>query len=169
VLTCAHVIAAADTARVAIPGSAGELACRLVWSDEGLDAALLHITRKPEARTQLPRMSTVAADRPLPHCEITGFPRIQRYDGDRKLDPDQYTATILPMAGLIRRTMVFEFDRPPASEPADGTSPLAGLSGAPVFADDELLGIVQEVPRGRGHQRSRVPSPADARDEPGIP
>jgi hypothetical protein len=153
VLTCAHVIGAADTARVAIPGSAGELACRLVWSDEGLDAALLHITRKPEAPTRLPRMSTVAADRPLPHCEIIGFPRIQRYDGGRKLDLDQYTGTILPMAGLIRRTMVFEFDRPPASEPADGTSPLAGLSGAPVFADDGLLGIVQEVPRGRGHQR----------------
>ncbi|MFK4227312.1 NACHT domain-containing protein [Streptomyces sp. NPDC019890] len=153
VLTCAHVVGAADTARVAVPGIGGELLCRLVWSDEGLDAALLHITRKPEALTQLPRMSTLATDRPLTDCEIIGFPRIQRYGGGRKLDLDQYTGTILPMAGLIRRTMVFEFDRPPASEPADGTSPLAGLSGAPVFADDGLLGIVQELPRGRGHRR----------------
>ncbi|MFI1400626.1 NACHT domain-containing protein [Streptomyces sp. NPDC020681] len=153
VLTCAHVVGYAEAARVALPGGSSRLTSRVLWSDERLDAALLHFEPAAEARTRLPRMSTVATDRPLPGCEIIGFPRVQRYDGGRQLDVDQYTGTLLPMAGLIRGTMVFEFDRPPATEPEEGPSPLAGLSGAPVFADDGLLGIVQEVPRGRGHRR----------------
>ncbi|MFI6288704.1 NACHT domain-containing protein [Streptomyces sp. NPDC051018] len=168
VLTCAHVIGSGHNARVVttgpIPGSARNLLCQVVWSDARLDVALLQLPESAapalkvwgvvgaRARETSVRMAAVATGRPLPHCTVTGFPRIQRYDG-QKLDVDQYTGTVLPLAGLIRRTMVFEFDRPPAAEPADGTSPLAGLSGAPVYAGDTLLGVVREVPRGRNHHR----------------
>ena len=160
VLTCAHVVAAGYTAWVSVPGLRDRVLCRVIWSDQQLDAALL---KAPESlipglvttllNTTTIQLATVATERPLPGCEVVGFPRIQRYDEGRKLEIDQYTGTVLPLAGLIRRTMVLELDRPPATEPSDGASPLAGLSGAPVFAGSGLLGIVKAVPRGRGHRR----------------
>ncbi|MGW6455287.1 NACHT domain-containing protein [Streptomyces sp. NPDC055078] len=164
VLTCAHVVGSAQSPQVAVPGLARQVHCRVVWSDARLDAALLEcpeglfpgstlLLARPRNAGPLVRMSRVATDRPLRDCVITGFPEIQRYDG-RKLEADQYTGTVLPLAGLMRRTMVYEFDRPPAAERTDGTSPLAGLSGAPVYAGETLLGIVREIPRGRNHLRA---------------
>ncbi|WP_328311299.1 NACHT domain-containing protein [Streptomyces sp. NBC_00442] len=61
--------------------------------------------------------------------------------------------TVLPVAGSLRDDLVCELHRPPATERADGSSPLAGLSGAPLFAGATLLGLVKEIPRGRGHRR----------------
>ncbi|MFF0434666.1 NACHT domain-containing protein [Streptomyces sp. NPDC004327] len=148
ILTAAHVIGGAHNAVVSSPQT-GTKRLRVVWSDDRLDAALLF---SEERLGTAPRLSRVATDRPLPGCEVVGFPRIARYEGG-KPDLDQFTGTVLPMAGLLRHTLTVELDRPPATELADGPSPLAGLSGAPVWADDGLLGIVRAVPRGRGHRR----------------
>ncbi|WP_137988650.1 NACHT domain-containing protein [Streptomyces vilmorinianum] len=153
VLTSAHILGTARTARIALPHRAEPLLLRVIWADERLDAAVLHGEATGLLLPFQTRLSTVATDRPLPGCEVIGFPRIQRYDEGRRLDLDQYTGTVLPMAGLLRRTMVMELDRPPAAEREDGLSPLAGLSGAPVFAGDGLIGIVRSVPAGRGHRR----------------
>ncbi|MFJ7063803.1 NACHT domain-containing protein [Streptomyces sp. NPDC101115] len=148
ILTAAHVIGGAHSATVA--GMHREpQRLRVVWSDERLDAALLLSERR---LGPTPQLSTVATDRPIPGCMILGFPHIQR-DEERRPDLDQFTGTVLPMAGLLRHTLTVELDRPPATEATDGPSPLAGLSGAPVYADDGLLGIVRSVPRGRGHRR----------------
>ncbi|MFE5487651.1 NACHT domain-containing protein [Streptomyces sp. NPDC056527] len=160
VLTCAHVLEAGYSAWVSVPGLRDRVLCRVIWADPQLDAALLQapeslvaglVTTLVNATTV--RLAEVATERPLPDCEIVGFPHIQRYEEGRRLECDQYTGTVLPLAGLIRRTMVLELDRPPAAERADGGSPLAGLSGAPVFAGSGLLGIVKGIPRGRGHLR----------------
>ncbi|MEU0985722.1 NACHT domain-containing protein [Streptomyces sp. NPDC005953] len=158
VLTCAHVVGSAHTAAVALPGRTGTVHCQVVWSNPRLDAALLQ-SPKPLLsgatwllkETPVP-MCEVTSDRPLPQCEIVGFPRIQRYEG-QKLDADQYTGTVLPLAGIIRKTMTFAFDQPPAVEASGGPSPLAGLSGSPVYSGNALLGIVKEVPQGRNHLR----------------
>ncbi|MFD7326731.1 NACHT domain-containing protein [Streptomyces sp. NPDC059875] len=157
VLTCSHVLGSAYTAWVSVPGRSERVLCQVIWSDQRLDAALLQAPENlvhPGGNQYRPKISMLATDRPLPGCEILGYPRVQRYEEGRKLESDQYTGTVLPLAGLIRRTMVFECDVPPATERADdGASPLAGLSGGPVVAGDGLLGIVREVPRGRGHRR----------------
>ncbi|MFD5328782.1 NACHT domain-containing protein [Streptomyces sp. NPDC127092] len=148
VLTAAHVIGGAHSATVAGPYREPQR-LRVVWSDERLDAALLLSERR---LGPTPQLSTVATDHPIPGCVILGYPHIQR-DEEQRPDLDQFTGTVLPMAGLLRRTLTVELDRPPVTETADGPSPLAGLSGAPVYADDGLLGIVRAVPRGRGHRR----------------
>ncbi|MEV7276729.1 NACHT domain-containing protein [Streptomyces sp. NPDC093111] len=149
VLTSAHVLDGAHSAQVVTPRQ-GPTRLRVVWSDDRLDAALL---QGPTGVVPPPPLSTVVTARPIPGCEILGYPRIQRYDG-QKLDLDQYTGTVLPMAGLLRRALTVELDHPPVTvTDEDGPSPLAGLSGAPVFADGRLLGIVRAVPRGRGHRR----------------
>ncbi|MEU8530793.1 MULTISPECIES: NACHT domain-containing protein [Streptomyces] len=149
VLTSAHVVGENEYAGVAAIGRAGPLALRVIRSDDELDFALLH---SEEPLGPAPVLGALATDRPVPGCEILGFPRIQRYEGQR-LDLDQFTGTALPMAGLVRRTLSVELDGPPVTADEHGPSPLAGLSGAPVYADDGLIGIVRAVPRGRGHRR----------------
>nr|WP_318210656.1 NACHT domain-containing protein [Streptomyces sp. SJL17-1] len=167
VLTCAHVLGNAYTAWVSVPGRAERVLCQVIWSDQRLDAALLEAPESlvlPRGNQYRAKISLLATDRPLPDCEILGYPRVQRY-GNGRLESDQYRGTLLPLAGLVRRTMVVELDAPPATEPADGSSPLAGLSGGPVVAGDGLLGIVREIPRGRGHRRvTCVPLRAIAAD-----
>ena len=149
ILTSAHVVGRNEYADVAAVGQGRPVALRVIRSDERLDFALLH---SEEPLGSAPALVALATDRPVPGCEIVGFPRIQRYDGQR-LDLDQFTGTVLPMAGLVRRTLTVELDHPPVAANEDGPSPLAGLSGAPVYADDGLIGIVRAVPRGRGHRR----------------
>ncbi|MFE1378901.1 NACHT domain-containing protein [Streptomyces sp. NPDC058740] len=147
-LTSAHVLDGARSAMVVAPNRS-PARLRVVWSDDRLDAALL---QGDTGAVPTPPLSTVVTARPIPGCEILGYPQVQRYDG-RKPDFDQYTGTVLPMAGLLRRTLTVELDHPPVTADEDGPSPLAGLSGAPVFAGERLLGIVRAVPRGRGHRR----------------
>ncbi|MER5889196.1 NACHT domain-containing protein [Streptomyces sp. NPDC001941] len=159
VLTCAHVVGLGRTAKVAAPGQPAARAFRVGWIDHDVDAALLlpaagtGVRFTSERFPQIGiRIGTISTDQPVQGCYAAGFPDVQRYDG-RKLEADQYRGTVLPLAGLVRRTMVFACDQPPAAERPDGTSPLAGLSGGPVFAGRSLLGIVRQVPRGRRHQR----------------
>ncbi|WP_019888455.1 NACHT domain-containing protein [Streptomyces purpureus] len=149
IVTCAHVLGQSLTPHIALPGERSPLRCQVVWRNDRLDAALLLVNQLNSAPA-LP--GAVATDRPLPGCQILGFPKIQRYDRNR-LELDQYTGTVLPAAGLVRRTLVMELDRPAVPEQEGPESPLAGLSGAPLFAGDKLIGIAKEVPRGRGHRR----------------
>ncbi|MEE1797908.1 NACHT domain-containing protein [Streptomyces sp. JV176] len=158
VLTCAHVVGATDRPAIAHPGRADTVTAEVQWRDDTLDAALLvtdHDILAPEVAAPLGRLriGALATEAPLPHCEIVGFPDIQRYGADGALELDQYRATVLPAAGALRSALVCELNHPAAAERADGTSPLQGLSGSPVFAGAVLLGIVTQVPRGRGHLR----------------
>ncbi|MFJ2555620.1 MULTISPECIES: NACHT domain-containing protein [unclassified Streptomyces] len=158
VLTCAHVVGATDRPTIAHPGRADTVTAEVQWRDDTLDAALLvtdHDILAPEVAAPLGRLriGALATEAPLPHCEIVGFPDIQRYGADGALELDQYRATVLPAAGALRSALVCELNHPAAAERADGTSPLQGLSGSPVFAGAVLLGIVTQVPRGRGHLR----------------
>ncbi|MFJ3906643.1 NACHT domain-containing protein [Streptomyces sp. NPDC090025] len=147
VLTSAHVMGGAHHATVVTPRrKMFELS--VVWTDAELDAALLQSVPVigPAARP-----SVLATDRPVPGCQVLGYPRIQRYDS-QKPDLDQFTCTVLPLAGHLRGVLTVELDHPP-TEDAAGESPLAGLSGAPVFSEGHLVGTVRSVPRGRGHHR----------------
>ncbi|MFG3499186.1 NACHT domain-containing protein [Streptomyces sp. NPDC047928] len=164
VLTCAHVVGDGPVA-VALPGRPHPLPGRVVWSDRRLDAALLKLLDHVVDERYVPDLRELDTEHPVRGCEILGFPRIQRYDDGRRLDLDQFSGTVLPLAGLVRNRLVFEFDRPPATEPTGGPSPLAGLSGAPVLAGASLVGIVREIPPGRGHRRAHcVPLPSVTAD-----
>ncbi|MFF0555396.1 trypsin-like peptidase domain-containing protein [Streptomyces sp. NPDC004266] len=70
VLTSAHVLDGAYSAKV-VPALRPAHQSQVVWSDERLDAALL---RSPARLGPAPRLSTIATDRPVPGCEILGFP-----------------------------------------------------------------------------------------------
>ncbi|MGW1780306.1 NACHT domain-containing protein [Streptomyces sp. NPDC002143] len=158
VLTARHLVQGHDLIEVIHPsGSAVE--CTVEWADDSFDVALLHarervIAPESEAALGVFRNGRIDTGQPVPHCQIVGFPGVQRY-GERgeELEFDQYRATVLPLAGRMRDLLVCELDRPAAAERGRETSPLQGLSGAPVFAGEVLLGVVTQIPRGRHHLR----------------
>ncbi|MFI6337953.1 NACHT domain-containing protein [Streptomyces sp. NPDC050535] len=153
VLTCAHVVGTGDTVEIAHPGRPKPIGAEVVWRDPRLDAALLIADADLPCASHV-RVGHLDTARPLPQCEAIGYPDIQRRGPEGHLASDQYTGTVLPAAGRPRSVLTFAFDQPPAAEPPDGRSPLAGMSGAPVFAGDVLLGIVTGIPRGRAHLRA---------------
>ncbi|MFJ2262728.1 NACHT domain-containing protein [Streptomyces sp. NPDC087844] len=159
VLTAWHVVAYSRRVEVVHPLSGEPVMCKLGWADEEHDVAVMLaerdiISAERAAPLGLLRYGEIATDSPLTHCQIVGFPEVQRY-GDRceDLEYDQYRATVLPMAGRRRGGLVCALDGSAAEERGDGTTPLAGLSGAPVFAGPVLLGVVTQVPQGRDHLR----------------
>ncbi|MEU6569014.1 NACHT domain-containing protein [Streptomyces parvulus] len=167
VLTSAHLLSSgqllpgqfhSQALSVAHPRSADLVPCEVVWYSSELDAALLRAEHYVLSADQMAvlgsiRLGELATESPLPHCEIVGFPDVQRYGAERRLDLDHYTGTVLPMAGRVRGDLTCALDLPAAAERRDGTSPLAGLSGSPLFAGPVLLGLVTEIPKERNHQR----------------
>ncbi|WKX71815.1 NACHT domain-containing NTPase [Streptomyces sp. XD-27] len=157
-MTSAHVVAGRRAVSVAHPSRADDVPCKVAWLDERLDAAVLYsayplLSAADTARLGRIRLGRLATHAPLPHCEIVGFPAVQRYGAQGHIEYDQYEGSVLPLAGALRDILVFETARGAVAEPEDGGSAYEGLSGAPVFAGPVLLGIVKEVPRGRLHRR----------------
>nr|WP_260611117.1 NACHT domain-containing protein [Streptomyces sp. WAC04770] len=120
----------------------------VIWIDDRLDVALLEAV-EPVRQVPLVRLGVVETLSAIPRCEITGFPRVQRYGRDERLEVDQYTATVLPMAGRVRDVLVCALDSPPPFRPGGRGPALAGLSGGPVLVGDVLLGVAREVPQLR--------------------
>ncbi|WNF27719.1 NACHT domain-containing protein [Streptomyces sp. C11-1] len=151
VLTCAHVVKSGSVL-VAHPALPDRIRATVAWIDYQLDVALLEAV-EPVRRVPPVRLGVVDTRQAIPDCEITGFPRVQRYGPDRRLEADQYTATVLPMAGRVRDLLVCDLDGPPAALPDDEPAALSGLSGGPVFMGDVLLGVARQVPRQREGRR----------------
>ncbi|WP_412081661.1 NACHT domain-containing protein [Streptomyces sp. 35M1] len=151
VLTCAHVVKSGSVL-VAHPALTDRIRATVAWIDYELDVALLE-TVEPVRPVPPVRLGVVDTRQAIPDCEITGFPRVQRYGPDRRLEADQYTATVLPMAGRVRDLLVCDLDGPPAARPDDEPAALSGLSGGPVFMGDVLLGVARQVPRQRDGRR----------------
>ncbi|MFJ3527191.1 NACHT domain-containing protein [Streptomyces sp. NPDC090132] len=151
VLTCAHVVKGSALCSVAHPGLAGHTDSAVVWIDHGLDAALVRTTA-PLLPAEPVRLGVLHSSQALTGCELTGFPDVQRHGPDEHLEADQYTATVLPMAGRPRNVLVCELDGPPTGPDREPPA-LRGLSGGPVFAGSVLLGIARQIPPKRGGRR----------------
>lgn len=151
VLTCAHVVKSGSIL-IAHPALPDRVRATVAWIDHRLDVALLEAV-EPVWPVPPVRLGVVDTRQAIPGCEITGFPRVQRYGRDRHLEADQYTATVLPMAGRVRDLLVCDLDGPPAALPDDEPAALSGLSGGPVFVGDVLLGVARQVPRQREGRR----------------
>ncbi|WP_308187659.1 NACHT domain-containing protein [Streptomyces sp. DH8] len=151
VLTCAHVVKTGSV-HVAHPDSPDRVRATVAWIDYRLDVALLQAV-EPVRPVPPVRLGVVDTRQAIPDCEITGFPRVQRYGPDRRLEADQYTATVLPLAGRVRELLVCDLDGSPAAHPDDESAALAGISGGPVFMGDVLLGVARQVPRQRDGRR----------------
>ncbi|MEY9847634.1 hypothetical protein ABH940_004729 [Streptacidiphilus sp. BW17] len=158
VVTAAHVVGDETTVQVAIPGAGGPKTCRVVWrrQDNQCDAALLVAeedllpgeTVRGFERLSWGLLSGLTA---LAGAVAVGFPQIQR-SADQRLDSEQIVGTLKPGTGLVggRAVLDSEHAAPPTSE--DG-SPWAGMSGAPVFLHNSLVGLVRSAPQQWGEAR----------------
>ncbi|MEV1048992.1 NACHT domain-containing protein [Streptomyces sp. NPDC049916] len=151
VLTCAHVVKS-ESVLIAHPARPDRIRATVAWIDYRLDAALLEAL-EPVHRVPRARLGVLETREAVPGCEITGFPEVQRYGSDRRLEADQYTATVLPLAGEVRDLLVCDLDGSSAARAEHEPPPLSGLSGGPLFVGDVLLGIARQVPGQRGGRR----------------
>jgi len=163
VLTSSHILGDGQPPQVAHPDHPGTIPCEVLWAgDERIcDAALLATVPVLPSLRRL-RWGRLEGQDPLRHCQTIGFPAHQRYDG-AALDLGQYTGSIMPVTGKLRGTLAFWLDQTPGIRipGPDEPSPLAGLSGAPVFAGAVLVGIVAGVAVGEEH-RQLVVTPVEA-------
>lgn len=174
VLTAAHVVGDAGTAEVIVPGGLGRVACRVAWRryEEDCDVAVLvterYLVPAEVARTFATlRLGAIEDLAPRPGAHAVGFPRAQR-DAQGELDSEQLVGTLKPGSGLLRGRQVLDsLHGAPAATGGHG-SPWAGFSGAAVFVDDYLVGVVRSDPTQWQHGRVEVtPATAIVRS-PGI-
>ncbi|WP_308190568.1 tetratricopeptide repeat protein [Streptomyces sp. HPF1205] len=154
VLTSAHVVPSAERIEVFRPGD--EVMCRatVVWrgTPGGRDdAALLSVTDPawvpPEDAG--PGWGRLVTDRPGTPCHLAGSPDVVQRPG-RPRELWQATGTLNPLSGRAGNRHVVTVHEVPAPT-ADGTSPWSGLSGAAVFSDGLLVGVVAADLDGFGH------------------
>ncbi|WP_285229387.1 trypsin-like peptidase domain-containing protein [Streptomyces benahoarensis] len=180
VLTAAHVVSDAASVRlrfVTEDGGTAELPGEPVWTDTGIDVAVLRIvdgTGLPGGPSVPPvRFARITA--PVA-CEALGFPRFRlRRDpaateraGSRYRDTHHARGSATPLSYLRAGLLEITVDGP-GHDPDH--SPWEGMSGAAVWSDGCVIGVVSEHPEGDGPGRlaaSRVerwyPLPEDRRD-----
>ncbi|WP_052442631.1 NACHT domain-containing protein [Streptacidiphilus neutrinimicus] len=161
VVTAAHVVGEEPTAQVAVPGFGGPRTCRVAWRrlDERCDAALLVAETDllpAEAFRGFERLTWgFLADLGARRGAVAvGFPQVQRRAGER-LDSEQIVGTLKPASGLLSGRPVLDSEHRPPEGAVDG-SPWAGMSGAPVFLDNCLVGLVRSVPSRWGDARLQL-------------
>ncbi|MGK5733167.1 NACHT domain-containing protein [Streptomyces sp. URMC 124] len=163
VLTAAHVVGDCAHPRAIVPGGAGQVRCRVVWARDDnrrCDVALLVGERDlvPEdvAEAFEPLVWGRAYDlRVWPGAQAIGFPHVQR-DEEGELDTEQVVGSLKPGSNLLSGRHVLDSEYGPPQPPADGGSPWAGMSGAAVFVDGLLAGVVCADPNGWRHGRLTV-------------
>ncbi|WP_052069522.1 serine protease [Streptacidiphilus albus] len=174
VLTAAHVVGGAATAVVVVPGGHGRVECRVAWRryEEDCDVAILvterYLVPAEVARTfATVRWGTVEDLAPRPGAHAVGYPHAQR-DGQGELDSEQLVGTLKPASGLLRGRQVLDSLHGAPAATGDHGSPWAGFSGAAVFVDDHLVGVVRSDPTRWQHGRVEItPTTAIVRS-PGI-
>ncbi|WP_171169765.1 serine protease [Streptomyces sp. I05A-00742] len=163
VLTAAHVVGDCEAPRVIVPGGVGQVSCRVVWARDDnrrCDAALLVAERDivPEevGLAFEPLVWGRAYDlRAWAGAQAIGFPQIQR-DGLGELDTEQLLGTLKPGSNLLSGRHVLDCEHGAPAPEGDGGSPWAGMSGAAVFVDGLLAGVVCADPAGWRHGRLTV-------------
>ncbi|WP_224283317.1 tetratricopeptide repeat protein [Streptomyces sp. LS1784] len=147
VLTSAHVTGPTGTrVKVFHPAGTGTADGRVVWSGTPGgrdDAALVLVGDSPhwQPPTAPVRWGRAVTDRPGIPCETWGTPDVAQRSG-RAVEAEQLRARLNPGTGFVGNEHVVDLDQPSPVWRANGSSPFAGLSGAAVFCDRLLTGVV---------------------------
>ncbi|MFF2353732.1 tetratricopeptide repeat protein [Kitasatospora sp. NPDC058115] len=158
VLTSAHV-AGPFGARVKVfhPGGTGTAEGRVVWSGTpgGRDDAalvLVHDSVHWQPPTAPVRWGRAVTDGPAIPCETWGVPDAAQRPG-LAVEAEQLRGRLDPGTGFVGNQHVVDLGRPAPGRRVDGTSPFAGLSGAAVFCDRLLTGVVAADRAHSAHTR----------------
>lgn len=159
ILTSAHLFDGANTARVAIPGGMGIKTCRLIWHrlDEKCDAALLEASEDLVASASKYQIDDIKWGKitglaARNDCEAIGYPRISLRENSRP-DTEQIVGTLKPGSSILRGRYILDSSHSAPPETQDAGSPWQGMSGAALFANDFLIGVVSGDPAQWRHSR----------------
>ncbi|GHG76806.1 serine protease [Streptomyces griseocarneus] len=163
VLTAAHVVGDCEAPAVIVPGGTGKVRCRVAWARDDnrrCDVALLvaerDVVTEEAAAAFEPLVWGRAYDlRAWPGAQAIGYPHVQR-DTAGDLDTEQVVGALKPGSNLLSGRHVLDSDHGAPLPPAGGGSPWAGMSGAAVFVDGLLAGVVCADPGGWRHGRLTV-------------
>ncbi|WP_190094145.1 P-loop NTPase fold protein [Streptomyces melanogenes] len=161
VLTVAHLFGdGAQGGRVHFMHETAPVSAEVLWSHKELDLALLGLRDEGDpSRRHLAepvRWGTLAGLLPL-EAQVTGFPELARA-GDGGLDIHQLISGISPVSGVATARWKLDVSAVPAR--SDGISPFRGMSGAPVFVGDLLVGVAVDH-RSASLNAARIESLAD--------
>jgi tetratricopeptide (TPR) repeat protein len=165
VLTAGHVVDGVPTGGridVTFPAAEATATGAVLWSGsaDGLDAALVELAAAPKGpvrvRVRAVRWGRLTGQRPGVQATGVGFPRaLKEADGERV--PDQVQGTINPGVAFGGRYDLNLSGGHPLADTKD-PSPWAGLSGAALFCDELLCGVVViDTPNFRSGRLTAVP------------
>ncbi|MEU0368788.1 tetratricopeptide repeat-containing serine protease family protein [Streptomyces sp. NPDC006283] len=171
-LTAAHVVlvdgAPARTVQVRLLNTLDYIECTVAWYryDQNLDVALLRVSDPEQSlpsrckAVRWGRLVTSAINTPV---TAVGFPDVQRHsDGFR--DTEQLSGRVSPLTGVKAGWYAVAVDDPPTRVEASST-PWHGMSGAALFADGLLVGVVAGDQGGFSSRRlTAVPIASPAAD-----
>ncbi|MEU8975282.1 tetratricopeptide repeat protein [Streptomyces monashensis] len=166
VLTAAHVVDGAVSIRVRFNADQdGQWTARAqrAWSHPSLDIAVLHVLEEsvdpPGTVPVVTRVGFGRIVRPPVECETMGFPRFKVREDPAHLgadgEPTQYrdcehaTGSATTWANQREGTLQIRVGAP-GLDPDRGRSPWEGMSGAPVFSGEALVGVVGKHHRSDG-------------------
>src|SRR5262249_33468319 len=159
VLTAAHVVTDAASVRVRDPGKVvyeAMLDPRFVGDADGPgpDLALVEVSA---AGIDVPSMGLAAVDRdsptgdPVERCHAVGYPAFMERDGGDggqvrdTVDAYGHVPVLSRLAGGLLSVQVSSTPRElPPGQVSLGESEWSGMSGGPLVADGDLLGVVTE-------------------------
>ncbi|GCB52784.1 HEXXH motif-containing putative peptide modification protein [Streptomyces sp. NL15-2K] len=164
VLTAAHVVKGAVSVRVRFQADRpGErtIEASVVWRHVGVDAAVLALQGVPvgvEEDVAPVRFGQVSEWDRVVRCTALGFPRFKlrtHPDGSRYRDSEHVHATCALLSNRREGTLDLKVDSPPDDDPDQ--DPWEGMSGAAVFCNGHLVGVVSLHHRtdGRGRIAAR--------------
>ncbi|MEU5023400.1 trypsin-like peptidase domain-containing protein [Streptomyces milbemycinicus] len=158
-LTAAHVVEGA--ARVWVRLQADRPGERIVvaavaWQHTGIDVAVLTLPRDAPEGSPLVLYGRVGETDAVLHCTAVGFPRFKLRtdeDGSRYRDAEHVNATCAVLSNRREGTLDLGVSSPPPDDPHSGRDVWEGMSGAAVFSNDRLVGIVTRHHRSEGPGR----------------
>ncbi|MFJ9695585.1 tetratricopeptide repeat protein [Kitasatospora sp. NPDC101183] len=158
VLTSAHVTGAAG-GRVTVfhPGGSGSAEGSVVWAGTPGgrdDAALVLVGESPHWRPLADpvRWGRPDTTRPGAACETWGLPEEAQRPGCAA-EASHLRGELNPGSGFVGNQYVVDLRTPADGWPEGGASPWGGLSGAAVFCDRYLTGVVAADRARSGHGR----------------
>ncbi|MFJ4748731.1 tetratricopeptide repeat protein, partial [Streptomyces albogriseolus] len=128
------------------PGGDHTLGAAVVWCGASRgrdDAALVLVDDDPHRTAPVApvRWGRMVTDRPGTGCETWGVPDVAQREG-RAVEAVQLRGELNPGSGITHNQYVMDLLQHPPQWSGPGTSPWGGLSGAAVYCDRLLVGVV---------------------------
>lgn len=159
VLTAAHVVEGAARVRVRFQADLpGERTVEAVvqWQHRAIDVAVLTLEAAPTMDAVPVTFGRVGERDAVLPCTALGFPRFKLRtdeDGSRFRDAEHVHAICAVLSNRREGTLDLTIASPPADDPDPDRDAWEGMSGAAVFSNGRLVGIVRRHHRSDGPGR----------------